>query len=185
MRPSGKPRPPLDSAKLNELALGYVGRFATTRSKLRAYLQRKLRERGWEGGQQPDLEAIAERFASNGYVDDEAFAMATSRSLTARGYGPRRLDQSLRVAGVEEDDGAGARELAGDQAIEAALQFARRKRLGPFALQAADPKGHERALSAMIRAGHGFGLARTILALSQREEIELESLAEEVRTRLL
>lgn len=185
MHPPRKPRPPLDAAKLNDLALGYVGRFATTRSKLRAYLQRKLRERGWDGSEQPDLEAIAERFASNGYVDDEAFAMATSRSLTARGYGPRRLDQSLRVAGVDEDDGAAARELAGDQAIGAALQFARRKRLGPFAMQVPDPKMHERAISAMIRAGHGFGLARVILALPASADSDVDVLTEQVRTRML
>ena len=38
-----KPRPPLNSEKLNELALAYVGRFATTRAKLRSYLKRKVR----------------------------------------------------------------------------------------------------------------------------------------------
>jgi regulatory protein len=39
--------PPLDQAALQELALRYVGKYATTRAKLRAYLGRKLRERGW------------------------------------------------------------------------------------------------------------------------------------------
>ena len=46
-----KPRPPLNAAKLEELALGYVGRFATSRAKLLSYLKRKLRERGWDGDQ--------------------------------------------------------------------------------------------------------------------------------------
>ena len=41
---SRKPRPPLDGEKLKELALAYVGRFATTRSKLATYLARKVRE---------------------------------------------------------------------------------------------------------------------------------------------
>ena len=38
-------RPPLDAEKLRELALAYVGRFATTRARLSTYLERKIRER--------------------------------------------------------------------------------------------------------------------------------------------
>ena len=56
-----RPRPPLSAEKLNELALAYVGRFATTRARLRTYLRRKVRERGWDDGSPPDFEAIAER----------------------------------------------------------------------------------------------------------------------------
>ena len=68
--------PPLDESRLNELALRYVGRFATTRAKLRSYLARKLRERGWGGEREPDVAAIAERFAAQGYIDDSSYALA-------------------------------------------------------------------------------------------------------------
>ena len=40
---------PLDAPRLEELALAYVARFATSAAKLETYLRRKLRERGWEG----------------------------------------------------------------------------------------------------------------------------------------
>ncbi len=180
MRPAKqrKPRPPLNAEKLNDLALAYVGRFATTRSKLRSYLARKVRERGWDGGPMADLEAIAERFAAQGYVDDAAYALSKSRSLTGRGYGVRRVDQSLRVAGVEEADSAPARDQAQADAVESALHFARRRRLGPFASEAADRKSRERALAAMIRAGHGFGLSRAIVDLSPGAEIHVGELSE-------
>ena len=173
-----KPRPPLNREKLNELALAYVGRFATTRAKLRSYLKRKVRERGWDGGPAADVEAIAERFAEQGYVDDAAYALSKSRSLTVRGYGLRRVEQSLRLAGVEDEDGAAAREHAQTDAVESALHFAERRRLGPFANEAADRKSRERALAAMIRAGHGFGLARAILDLAPGAEFDLADRAE-------
>ena len=174
-----RPRPPLSSEKLHELALAYVGRFATTRAKLRAYLSRKVRERGWNDGLAPDFEAIAERFAAQGYVDDAAYALSKSRSLTGRGYGVRRVEQSLRTAGVEEQDAAPAREQAKANCVEAALRFAERRRLGPFASELADRKGRERALATMIRAGHGFGLARAIVDLPPGAEINLVELAED------
>ena len=40
---------------------------------------------------EPDLDVLADRFAEHGYVDDAAYALAKSRSLTGRGYGKRRV----------------------------------------------------------------------------------------------
>ena len=84
MKPK-RARPPLNEEQLKEMALRYVGRFATSRAKLRAYLTRKIRERGWAGAGEPDLAGLAERFADSGYVDDAAFAMGKARSLSGRG----------------------------------------------------------------------------------------------------
>lgn len=173
-----KPRPPLTAQALDELALTYVGRFATTRSKLASYLRRKLRERGWAGTSEPETDAIVERLASLGYVDDAAYALSRSRGLTGRGYGARRVREALRSAGVCEEDRGPAEQLAEQAAVEAALRFARRRRLGPFAGRVPDRIGSERALSAMIRAGHGFVLSKAILALQPGEEADIESLAE-------
>lgn len=176
-------RPPLDSAKLDELALAYVGRFATTRAKLRAYLARKLRERGWEGTSEPDLEAIAERLAAHGYIDDAGYALMKSRALSGRGYGKRRLLTALRVAGVGEEDGAGARDHADAEAVAAALRFAERRRIGPFALKKTDdPREREKALAAMVRAGHAFALARAIVGLAPGDEIDIPGLADRAGT---
>jgi regulatory protein len=177
-RSGPRPRKPLDEESLRALALRYVERFATTRHKLAVYLQRKLRERGWEGAQAPDLTAIAERFAGLGYIDDAAFALAKARSLGQRGYGQRRLGDTLRLAGVDEQDGTAARDLAESEKVTAALRFAERRRLGPFAaLETTDPKARDKAIGAMLRAGHGFGLARAIVALRPGENYDPEELA--------
>jgi len=168
---------PLNEEKLSELALRYVGRFATTRAKLQAYLRRKVRERGWEGGRSPDIEAIAQRFAERGFVDDAGYALAKSRALTGRGYGKRRVVQALRVAGIEEEDGEAARELADAEAVSAALRFAEKRRLGPFAVPGDHPQEREKALAAMLRAGHAFDLSRAILAIRPGEPIEFDDLS--------
>ena len=171
-------RPPLTGESLNELALAYVGRFATTRAKLASYLKRKLRERGWDGASQPDVETLVSRFAASGLVDDAAFALSKSRSLSERGYGAGRLRHSLRAAGVEEADSLAARELADEQAVEAALRFARRRRIGPFAGAEAAPdrQAREKALAAMVRAGHGFELARAVVDCPPGQEPDPEDL---------
>jgi regulatory protein len=173
---------PLDESRLNELALRYVGRYSTTRAKLRSYLARKIRERGWDGARAPDCARIADRFAEQGYVNDAAYALAKSEALTGRGYGKRRVLEKLRAAGVAEEDGTAAREHAEAEAVAAALRFAKRRRIGPFAAAAIrDPREREKALGAMIRAGHGFGIARAIIALPPGADIDIEELSESGR----
>ena len=126
-------KPPLDAAALEQAALFYAGRYATTRAKLAAYLGRKVRERGWAEAHAPPIEPLVERMAGLGYVDDRAFAAAKAGALGRRGYGARRVGEALRAAGIAEEDGAEAREAAEAGAWDAALRFAERRKIGPFA----------------------------------------------------
>lgn len=162
-------KPPLDGAALEQTALFYAGRFATTRAKLAAYLDRKVRERGWAEARPPQIEALVERMASLGYVDDRAWANARAGALTRRGYGLRRVGEALRAGGIGEEDGVEAREAAGEGAWEAALRFAERRKIGPFAAAEADRPAREKAFAAMLRAGHPPGLARRVLAAKPGE----------------
>jgi regulatory protein len=172
-----RPRPPLDAKRLEELALRYVGRYATSRAKLVGYLARKVRERGWNGSDVPDFEAIASRFCELGYVDDAAYALAKSQSLTNRGYGKRRLEERLRTAGIGEE-GTAAREHADAHAVDAALRFAERRRIGPFGSSGGDPHQREKAIAAMVRAGHSFSLARTIVSWPEGVAIDRDEIAD-------
>ncbi|MEJ7927170.1 regulatory protein RecX [Sphingobium sp. AN641] len=155
-----RPRPPLDSDKLRDIALHYVGRYATSRAKLLAYLDRKLRERGWNGDTAPDPQGLVERFAQMGYIDDAGFAAMKGAAMARRGYGAQRVAQALRGAGIADKD----RELADAQADaarwSAAEAFARRKRVGPYAAQVPDRAVREKLIAAFLRAGHGYEMAR-------------------------
>jgi regulatory protein len=157
-----KPRPPLDRDGLERLALHYVGRYATTRAKVKSYLARKVKERGWEG-EAPNISALAERLSALGYIDDGAFATARAASLQRRGYGERRVSQALRAAGIEDEDAAEAREQTKEGALAAALRFAKRKRIGPYATAAADRESAQKAFVAMVRAGHPFEIVKQVL----------------------
>jgi regulatory protein len=180
-RPHRRPAPPLDEARLRELALAYVGRYSTTRAKLRAYLARKIRERGWSGEREFDLAALADAIAERGYIDDSAYALAKSQALTGRGYGRRRVMDKLRAAGVGEADGSSARAYAEAEAVSAALRFAERRRIGPFAAERKEPGEREKAIAAMIRAGHAFALARAIVDLGPGDPVDVQELEDRAR----
>lgn len=168
---------PLDRSRLEELALAYVARFATSTGKLRAYLERKLRERGFVDGEEPDVEGLVSKFAARGYVDDEAYGRARAADLAARGYGARRVEQTLRAAGIEEQlrSDTAPEEAEARQAIVA---LAKRRRFGPFAAAKDDEpveeahKRREKQLAAMIRAGHSFEHARRVSEAPSIEDLE-------------
>jgi regulatory protein len=164
-----KPAPPLDIAALERLALHYVGRYATTRAKLRSYLARKLRERGWTDISSPDLEALANRFAALGYVDDKAFADARAASLQRRGFGTRRISQALNAAGIEAEDAAEARAAADEGSWLAACRYAKRKRIGPYARDLPSREAEAKAFGAMLRAGHAPETIRRLFNMSPRD----------------
>ena len=153
---------PLDSLRLEELALAYVARFATSRAKLEDYLRRKLRERGWAGEGEPPVSAVAEKMERAGYVDDAAYARAKSGSLLRRGYGVRRVAQALGAAGIGEDLRSRIKPGEASQR-RAALALARKRRFGPFGPQPADRAQRERQLAAMLRAGHPLDKARELM----------------------
>jgi regulatory protein len=170
-----KTRPPLDEEALERTALFYVGRYATTRAKLRAYLTRKTRERGWKGPGAPSIDALVERMSVLGYVDDGAFAAARAASLRRRGYGERRVEQTLRAAGIEEEDAAAIKRQGRDGALAAGLRFAERKGLGPYGPADPDRHARERAFAQMARAGHPVDVIRRVLDLAPHEIPECDS----------
>lgn len=191
-RRAGRPKrkaAPLDQTSLHDLALSYVARFATSGARLETYLRRKLRERGiaedGEGASaEIDVPALVGRMIELGYLDDDAYARMRSRDLRARGYGARRVEQALWAAGIDDDlrDRHRPSEAASRRA---AMLMAQKRRIGPYghnwADEAADPaqqhKAREKAIAAMLRAGHELAHARFILDAADIVQLE-EWLAE-------
>jgi len=162
--PDAARRPaPLDADRLQTLAIAYVGRYATTRAKLAQYLDRKLAMRGWEGEDAPPVAAIVDRCAALGYVDDAAFAAARGAALGRRGYGARRVVQALRAAGIDSDDAAPVEQAAREDALQAALAFAKRRHIGPFSREEEiNLDQRRRGFFALLRAGHDPEIARRV-----------------------
>ena len=154
------------------LALHYVGKYATTQSKLGAYLTRKIRERGWDGERRTDVAALVDQFAELGYINDAQYAEARSRAFVRRGYGERRLNEDLRASGIGESDAVPAKEHMTESVFMAAENFARRKRLGPFASEPAPPEKRQKQLHAFLRAGHGFEVAKRFVNAEPGEVLE-------------
>ncbi|MBV7259029.1 regulatory protein RecX [Erythrobacter crassostreae] len=181
----------MDETSLRDLALSYAARFATTGAKLEGYLARKIRERGIADDSdgrtiEVDTPALVARLIELGYVNDDAYARAKSRDLTARGYGARRVEQALWAAGVDEDvrEDHAPSEAA---AREAAALLAKKRRFGVYSdkLLGSEEEEYEGGLdhvnshklrekqvAAMLRAGHKMDHVRFIMDAPAHADVE-------------
>jgi regulatory protein len=174
-----KERPPMDTRRLRDLALHYVGRYATSKARLVRYLSRKIGEVGWAEDTPPaDLQALAMEFEELGYISDSNYAQMRAHGLASRGYGHRRIEQDLRANGIDGSMRAALLRIGDDaadcddfdtetlEAVDrkaAAITFARRKRIGPFAQCVADPDLRRKQTAQMLRAGHDFDIVRKLV----------------------
>ncbi len=158
---------PLNNKGLHELALIYVGRYATSKHKLTDYLKRKIRERPWTDDAQPAVEDIVAQLVALGYINDQYYAQQKAENLTRRGYGLRRIQAALYTAGIGDDDKQAALNIDESVALQAAKTYARKKKLGPYSSCSDDIASRKKHFAAMCRAGHDFAIVRQILDFSE------------------
>ena len=165
---------PSDSERLarvlDEAALRYLERFDASVAKLRTLLMRKGRTLAPETSRD-ELEAavsqLVARYQRSGLVNDARFAEASIRGLRQRGMGERAIVYRLSAKGVEADT---AREALGrvdadqeEPELEAAIRFAKRRKLGAFRTTEATTKERRKDLQALARAGFSYAVAQRAL----------------------
>ena len=141
-----------------KIAVDALSRRARSRGELAQLLQKRAVP-------EDVAQRLLDRLEAQRLVDDRAFAGMKADGLARRGDGPRRVRQALDASGIGAEDAHDALQAARESAEQAALAFARRRRIGPYASSPPDPRQREKAMGAMLRAGHDYALARRILDL--------------------
>jgi regulatory protein len=171
--------PPLDPALVEEWALAYLGRYASSAHNLELVLERRARRRlGSDRDKLAEsravIAALVARFRASGLLDDAYYAAGRARSRLARGEPLRRIAAGLAAKGVAAADAAAAvaslREAAADPDLAAACAYARRRRLGPYRRAVSDDR---RDLAAFARAGFDRRTAARVLGCADEAAVAL------------
>jgi len=175
---------PITAKYLQNAAVFYLERYASSAEGLRRVLRRRvskarMREAPVMENVDEAIEAVVQKFVTAGLLDDKAFAQTKARSLHRRGMSGRLTRQRLQVAGVGADDVEQAMaalddELGTDPAkreLQAALAFARRRRLGPFRVKDRE-ENKARDLASMARAGFAYALARKVIEAADPDALD-------------
>lgn len=164
---------PYRKRNLENAALHYLGRYASSEAHLREIMHRKLaraRERGRvfdEGEAENWITDIVVKFRRLGYLDDSAYARMRSQALFQRGKGLRAICYDLQQKGLSEEDIDTAMNTLqaeyDDADLEAARRFCRRRRLGPWRRRPLREGDEKRDLAALARNGFSYTIARRVL----------------------
>ncbi len=180
-RPGRKPPKRVTPQYLENAALYYLERFASSTSNLRRVLMRKVdlsakahgtdREEGarW-------VDELLARYVRSGLLNDETYARMRTESLHRRGASTRLIAQKLAGKGIGRDEADKAldslREDVGpDLDLSAALALAKRRRLGPYRLPEQRAVHREKDMAALGRAGFGYEIARRVVDAEDPEEV--------------
>jgi regulatory protein len=161
---------PATAAHLENAALSYLERFASSSGNLKRVLMRKVLRSARHHGTDPAegaklVDDIIARYLRSGLLDDGAYAAQKAASLRRRGGSRQAIRGKLALKGVEGAliDATLAEENEASE-LAAACALVRRRRLGPLR-KPAERAGHrQKDLAALARAGFGLDLARRVLA---------------------
>ncbi len=164
---------------LENAALYYLQRYATSAENLKRILLRKVK-RSCTFHQVPAedfvplVNELVARYMSVGLVDDKVFAQARVTSLRRQGHSGRSIIARLQVKGLSTAQIEAALknvdEEHEDAEMSAAIAYARRKKLGSYRKKAiTDPKDLQKELASMGRAGFGYETARRALAFTSED----------------
>ena len=188
-----EPGPAPTRAALHEAALAYLARGAATADSVKKTLERRIgnwARRSVRAGRDAEgiagdagkarelIEEIVGRLREVGLVNDTTFAENRARRMSSAGRSRRAISAHLAQKGV---DAATVREAVPHDAgaeLGAALQFARKRRIGPFAADDDAPAGREerraaerKALGTLARAGFDWNVCDRVMRMS-REDAE-------------
>ena len=157
---------------LRKAGLRYIERYAASTQSLRVVLRRKVSRAGRQDALDPSqieewINTIIDRFTEIGLLNDYLVAQNFCESLIRRGNSISRVRLKLSRKGFENATINQVMEAIEHEIenvdINAALNLARRKRLGPYRV-AEDRKEHrQRDLIIMGRAGFSYSTSQQII----------------------
>ncbi len=167
---------PALQTRLREAALAYLERFESSAQSVRRTLRRRVERWAMKAGEPVEegafaaIEAVIEDLSRAGLIDDARYAGMKARSLFNGGRSGRAIGAYLAARGIESSTIGDALESRAEEAenpeepdLEAALRFARKKRLGRFRAPELRAEKRDRDLAALGRAGFSWSIARSIV----------------------
>ena len=171
------PKPSAEQIKkrLTNKAFHYLGRYASTSSRLETIL-RKFAQRKLDRADPALLDQIIREVTENcvrlGYIDDEAFIRSQFRQGLRSGFSQRRILLKLAQRGISRDLAGNVMDeqtsRPADQRnseLAAALIYARKKSVGPYSRAEHHPEDSQRHLARLARNGFAFDVAKQVMAL--------------------
>lgn len=186
-RSTGKKIPKRITADyLHNSGLYYLQRYAASSGHFRSVMLRKARKSCLAHPDQDYnacvelIDTLVAKFKASGLLNDDLYVRGVVGSLRRRGTSKQAILGKLRLKAVDADmageyveecDADFSRDESGNGDFRAALIFARKKKIGPFAgIKSEEP---QKTLAKFARAGFSYDIANRVMRLSEAEALDI------------
>ncbi len=163
----------MTASSLEQAALWYLERYASSAANLRRVLLRRLRRAQPDDAAElaAEIDKLIARLIASRVLDDRSYAEAKAASLHRQGASRHKIRLTLAAKGVPNDAVAAVLAETGDD-LTAACRYARRRRLGPFRAVAKQEAHYAKDLAALARAGFAWDMAEKVMRCQAPDEVE-------------
>ena len=165
------------STTLKDLAFSYIEKYSPSKQQLKVYLMKKILIKFKSSKSKKEISGLIDKVLVNleqkKFLNDELYSDSKSRSLLRRGYSLNKINQSLRMKGIEQKIIKQSIQKIKDKEIEpdfvSALKLCKRRRIGAIRPSANRELFYKKDMGVLARAGFDYDLSKRVLNLDQEE----------------
>ena len=165
------------TTSLKDLAYSYLEKYSPSKQQLKVYLLKKYltKIKGSQSKKEVTtiIDEIVNNLENNKIINDELYSDSKASMFLKRGYSLNKINQSLRMKGIDNKYIKQSLDKIKDQEIEpdfvSALKLCKRRRIGPLRPQANRELFYKKDMGILARAGFNFELSKKILDMELKE----------------
>tara|TARA_B100000963_G_scaffold326460_1_gene313512 strand:+ start:6678 stop:7238 length:561 start_codon:yes stop_codon:yes gene_type:complete len=165
------------TTNLRDLAYSYLEKYNPSKQQLKVYLLKKYLTKIKGTKSKKEVTSIIDKIIinleKNKIISDELYSDSKARMFLRRGYSLSKINQSLRIKGIEDKYIKKSIEKIKENEIEpdfvSALKLCKRRRIGPLRPEANRELFYKKDMGILARGGFSFDLSKRILNLDQEE----------------
>ena len=165
------------STTLKDLAYSYIEKYSPSKQQLKVFLMKKVLVKFKTSKSKKEISELIDQvlinLEQNKFLNDELYSDSKSRSLLRRGYSLNKINQSLRMKGIDQKFIKQSIEKIKNKEIEpdfvSALKLCKRRRIGAIRPNANRELFYKKDMGVLARAGFDYDLSKRVLNLEQEE----------------
>ena len=165
------------STALKDMAYSYIEKYSPSKQQLKVYLMKKVLIKFKTTKSKKEISELIDNvlvsLEQNKFLNDELYSDSKSRTLLRRGYSLNKINQSLRMKGIDQKFIKQSIEKIKNKEIEpdfvSALKLCKRRRIGAIRPNANRELFYKKDMGVLARAGFDYDLSKRVLNLEQEE----------------
>ena len=165
------------STTLKDLAYSYIEKYSPSKQQLKVYLMKKILTKFKSSKSKKEIseliDLVINNLEKNRLLNDELYSDSKSRMLLRRGYSLNKINQSLRIKGIDQKFIKQSIEKIKNKEIEpdfvSALKLCKRRRIGAIRPTPNRELFYKKDMGVLARAGFAYDLSKRVLNLEQEE----------------